>query len=238
LLNRQNEIWMAMMRDSGRGKAALLAAVLAVTGCAVAPPAGPSATALPGPGKSLDQFNNDDTACRNYAADRTQNAPAQAAAASNNANASIAAGTLIGAGLGAALGSINGQAGTGAAIGAGTGLLAGASVAGDQAQGAADDLQAQYDRAYAQCMVGNGEAIQGAPGGYAARPAPVDDALPAAIAGAGVAAVLLSTQRPAHDNGGGYAPPGHYAPAPSGGGTAAGVADAAKKKKDKKKQGD
>jgi hypothetical protein len=212
-----------------------LAGVVVMAGCAVAPPAGPSVTALPGPGKSLDQFNGDDTACRNYAADRTQNAPAEAAAASQNANASIAAGTLIGAAAGAALGSINGQAGTGAAIGAGTGLLAGASVAGDQAQGAADDLQAQYDRAYSQCMVGNGEAIQGPPGGYAAAPAPADDVLPAAIAGAGVAAVLLSTQKSDHDNGGGYTRPDHVG-GTSGGGAPAGVADVAKKKKDKKAQ--
>lgn len=204
-----------------------------MAGCAVAPPAGPSVTALPGPGKSLDQFNGDDTACRNYAADRTQNAPAEAAAASQNANASIAAGTLIGAAAGAALGSINGQAGTGAAIGAGTGLLAGASVAGDQAQGAADDLQAQYDRAYSQCMVGNGEAIQGPPGGYAAAPAPADDVLPAAIAGAGVAAVLLSTQKSEPGGVAQSAQPVQHAAA--GGGTAAGSGDK-KKKKDKKDQ--
>ncbi len=216
--------WVAM--------ALAFAGSLAVTGCAVAPPAGPSVTALPGPGKSLDQFNADDTSCRDYAADRTQNAPAQAAAASNNANATVAAGTLIGAGLGAALGSINGQAGTGAAIGAGTGLLAGAASAGDQSQAAADSLQADYDRAYSQCMVGNGEAIQGAPAGYAG-PAPADDVLPAAIAGAGVAAVLLSTQKSEPGGVAQAARPVQHAAA--GGGTAAASGDK-KKKKDKKDQ--
>jgi hypothetical protein len=169
--------------------------------CAVAPPSGPSVTALPGPGKSLPQFQQDDDQCRNYAADRTQNAPQQAANASNNANATAVAGTLIGAAAGAALGSLSGNVGEGAAIGAGAGLLGGASAAGGQAQGAADSLQQQYDAAYEQCMVGNGEALN-APspeggGGYAAGPDAADAA--ALVTGAAAAAIILGNH-PDHDD--------------------------------------
>jgi hypothetical protein len=174
--------------------------------CAVAPPSGPTVTALPGPGKSLDQFQQDDDQCRNYAASRTQNAPQEAADASNNANATAVAGTLIGAAAGAALGSLSGNVGAGAAVGAGAGLLAGASTAGDQAQGAADSLQQQYDTAYEQCMVGNGEALNAPPppgyggGGYGGGPDAADTVVPAAIATGAAAAILLSN-RPDHDDG-------------------------------------
>jgi hypothetical protein len=170
--------------------------------CAVAPPSGPSVTALPGPGKSLPQFQQDDDQCRNYAAERTQNAPQEAANASNSANATAVAGTLIGAAAGAALGSLSGNVGTGAAIGAGAGLLGGASAAGGQAQGAADSLQQQYDAAYEQCMVGNGEALNGPPaegGGYAAGPDAADAVLPAMLATGAAAAIILSN-RPDHDD--------------------------------------
>jgi hypothetical protein len=174
----------------------------ALAACAVAPPSGPSVTALPGPSKSLPQFQRDDDQCRNYAANRTQNAPQEAANASNNANATAVAGTLIGAAAGAALGSLSGNVGEGAAIGAGAGLLGGASAAGDQAQGAADSLQQQYDAAYEQCMVGNGEALNGPPpegygGGYAAGPSAADAA--ALATGVAAAAIILSN-RPDHDD--------------------------------------
>lgn len=179
--------------------------------CTVAPPSGPSVTALPGPGKSLPQFQRDDDRCRDYAANRTQNAPQQAADASNNANATAVAGTLIGAAAGAALGSLSGNVGAGAAVGAGAGLLAGASTAGDQAQGAADSLQQQYDAAYEQCMVGNGEALNEPPpgygGGYARGPNAADVLVPALATGA-AAAIILSNR---HDHDDGYRPDNQYA---------------------------
>ena len=40
---------------------------LALTGCAVAPPTGPSAMALPGKDKSFAAFQEDDASCRGYA---------------------------------------------------------------------------------------------------------------------------------------------------------------------------
>jgi hypothetical protein len=137
--------------------------VLALGACTVAPPTGPSITALPGPGKSFAEFQRDDAACQNYAQARMSGSPQQAAAASQNANGTAVIGTLIGAAAGAALGSLGGNVGAGAAIGAGAGLLGGASVAGNQAQAAADSLQGRYDTFYAQCMVGNGEVLQQPP---------------------------------------------------------------------------
>ncbi len=153
---------------------AALVPMLALGACTVAPPTGPSIVALPGPGKSFQQFQVDDQNCRNYAQSRTPYSGAQAQNASNNSNATAVAGTLIGAAAGAALGSLSGNVGAGAAIGAGAGLLGGASVAGGQAQGAADSLQGSYDTAYAQCMVGNGEVLQAppAPAYYAPPPPP------------------------------------------------------------------
>ncbi len=151
-----------------------LAPMLGLGACTVAPPTGPSITALPGPGKSYPQFQNDDQRCQQYASYRMSNAGQQAAAAGQNANGTAVAGTLIGAAAGAVLGAVGGNAGAGAAIGAGAGLLGGASVAGGQAQNAADSLQGRYDRIYAQCMVGNGEVLQQPPGPpavvYAAPP--------------------------------------------------------------------
>jgi hypothetical protein len=145
-----------------------LAPLLGFSACTVAPPTGPTITALPGPGKSFAQFQQDDSNCESYANARMSGSAQQAAAASRNANGTAVVGTLIGAAAGAALGSLAGNVGAGAGIGAGAGLLGGASVAGGQAQDAADSMQGRYDTFYAQCMVGNGEVLQPPP-----APAPV-----------------------------------------------------------------
>lgn len=141
----------------------VLAPMLALGACTVAPPTGPSITALPGPGKSFQQFQHDDAMCQNYAQARMSGSAQQAAAASQNANGTAVIGTLLGAAAGAAIGSLSGNVGAGAGIGAGAGLLGGASVAGGQAQAAADSMQGRYDTFYAQCMVGNGEVLQPPP---------------------------------------------------------------------------
>ena len=152
--------------------------VIALGACTVAPPTGPSVVAMPGPGKTFPEFQRDDAYCRNYAQSSMGGAGQEAANAQNNATTTAVAGTLIGAAAGAALGSLGGDVGTGAALGAGAGLLGGASVAGNNTQAAADSLQRRYDIAYAQCMVGNGETIQGGPApssygyGYSAPPPP------------------------------------------------------------------
>ncbi len=133
---------------------------LALGACTVAPPSGPSIVAMPGHGKTFPQFQQDDAYCRDYALSHDGASGSEATAASNNANKTAIAGTLIGAAAGAALGSLSGNVGAGAGIGAGAGLLGGASVAGNNAQEAADSMQGRYDVAYEQCMVGNGDTIQ------------------------------------------------------------------------------
>jgi outer membrane lipoprotein SlyB len=142
--------------------------VLALGACTVATPTGPSVVAMPGPGKTFSQFQQDDAACRAYAAERNSAAAGAAANAQSNATLTTIAGTLLGAATGAAVGSLGGNAGAGAAVGAGAGLLGGAAVAGDQTQNTANSLQGQYDISYTQCMVGHGEVMQSPP------PQPVD----------------------------------------------------------------
>jgi hypothetical protein len=146
--------------------------ILALGACQIAPPTGPSITALPGPGKPFPQFQKDDDYCRSYAANRNAGAGQEAANQANNSNATAVAGTLIGAGLGAALGSLGGNVGAGAAVGAGAGLLTGASVGGANAQNSEDSLQGRYDTSYAQCMVGYGNTIESEPPPYAYAPPP------------------------------------------------------------------
>jgi hypothetical protein len=138
----------------------ILGALAALSGCVVPPPSRPTITALPGPGKSFAQFQQDDAMCQNYAATHDGNQTEQAQAAGNNATATAVGGTLIGAAAGAVLGSLSHNAGAGAAVGGLTGLAVGGSLAANQAQAAGYSLQGAYDTSYAQCMVGNGETVQ------------------------------------------------------------------------------
>jgi hypothetical protein len=142
-----------------------LVSVLAVSACAVAPPAGPSVMALPPAGKSFEAFQQDDYSCRGYATQRTGGASA-AQASSDSAVGSAILGTALGAGVGAALGSVGGAVGAGAAIGGATGLLAGSAIGASNAQAAGGNVQARYDTAYTQCMYSRGNTVQGAPRGY------------------------------------------------------------------------
>ncbi|MGE4482719.1 hypothetical protein [Acidocella sp.] len=124
-------------------------------------PTQPTVVAMPGQGKSWDQFQADNAYCKSYAASQMPNGGQVAQASQNNSTMTTAAGALLGAGLGAALASgPHGNPGVGAAIGAGVGALGGAAVAGNNTQATADSLQGRYDVAYAQCMVGHGESIQ------------------------------------------------------------------------------
>lgn len=151
--------------------------ILALAGCTVAPPSAPTVVAMPGPGVPFNTFQQDDNYCRYYASNRS-GAGSQAAGASQGATNTAIGGTLLGTAAGALLGAAGGNAGMGAAIGAGSGLLLGSSMAGGNAQGAADSLQAQYNVAYAQCMVGHGNKMEGYAGGsgpsygYGAPPPP------------------------------------------------------------------
>ncbi|WP_043287222.1 YMGG-like glycine zipper-containing protein [Paraburkholderia oxyphila] len=131
---------------------ALFAAAGLLSACAVVP-TGPSVMALPGSGKTFDQFRNDDYNCRQFAFQQVGGTTTNQAA-TNSAVGSAVVGTALGAAAGAAFGG-----GSGAAIGAGAGLLAGSAVGMGNAQGSAYDVQRRYDYAYLQCMYANGNRI-------------------------------------------------------------------------------
>ncbi len=151
---------MEIMRKLGA--IALLAGSVALSACVVEPPTGPEVVAMPGQGKSLPQFQNEDYTCRDYAA-RQIGYASPAHAANQSALGSAAIGTVLGAAAGAALGAASGSAGTGAAIGAGSGLLLGSMVGAGNANASSQGLQQRYDVAYAQCMTTQGNQIQAPP---------------------------------------------------------------------------
>ena len=103
---------------------AALIATLALGACAVGPPAGPSVAAMPEKGKSIEAFQQDDAACRQYAGQTVGYASPADAANQTTANSAVT-GTLLGAAAGAVIGAAAGNPAAGAAIGAGSGLLLG-----------------------------------------------------------------------------------------------------------------
>jgi hypothetical protein len=136
----------------------LSVALLALAGCATVP-SGPSVMALPGPGKTFEQFQADDAVCRQWAAQRIGLSPQEAAR--KNTAAGAVAGTVIGAGLGAAIGTASGSPGVGAAIGAGSGLLLGTAEGASAGQSYGWRAQRMYDIAYTQCMYAKGNDVPG-----------------------------------------------------------------------------
>jgi hypothetical protein len=145
-----------------------LAALLLLGACASVP-SGPREMALPGTGKTWDQFRFDDNDCRGYASASIGTSPGQAQADSTAKSAVV--GTAVGALAGAAVGGHNAIG-----AGAGIGLVAGALIGANEGDRSAYALQARYDAAYKQCMYskGNRVAVHGqvmynAPG-YAAPP--------------------------------------------------------------------
>ncbi len=135
-----------------------LVVVVAVTGCATIP-TGPSVMVLPGSVKTFEQFQTDDTVCRQWAQQGLGITPGQAATSSTVTGAAI--GTLAGAVLGAAIGAAAGSPGTGAAIGAGGGLLFGTAAGASAGEIAELTVQRRYDIAYQQCMYAKGNQIPG-----------------------------------------------------------------------------
>lgn len=133
-------------------------ALLAVSGC-VTLPTGPSVMVLPGSEKSFEQFQVDDSLCRQWAGAQT-GMPPQQTVDQNIAGGSVA-GTLIGAGLGAAIGAAFGDPGIGAGIGAASGLLIGSSEGARAGQAYGWEAQRRYDIAYQQCMYAKGNQIPG-----------------------------------------------------------------------------
>jgi uncharacterized protein YcfJ len=129
-----------------------LAALAGLSACAVTP-TGPSVMALPGTGKSFDQFKADDASCRNYAYQQVGGVTANQAA-TNAAVGSAVVGTALGAAAGAAF-----NGGQGAAVGAGVGLLAGSVFGAGNAQASGYGAQRRYDQAYTQCMYASGNKV-------------------------------------------------------------------------------
>jgi outer membrane lipoprotein SlyB len=115
--------------------------------------------ALPGDGKSFEQFQADDAVCRQWAGRQTGLPPQEVA--NQNAATGVVAGTAIGAALGAAIGAASGNAGVGAAIGAASGLLVGTSAGAEAGRASGWGAQRRYDIAYQQCMYAKGNQIPG-----------------------------------------------------------------------------
>ena len=128
--------------------------VLALAGCVTPPPTGPSVMALPGTGKSFDEFRHDDHDCRGYAAYQSGAQGADQAARDSNVN-SAAVGAIVGTAAGAALGGNGHAALAGAGLGTATGAMVGSSAG---AQGTYS-VQRRYDNAFTQCMYAKGNKV-------------------------------------------------------------------------------
>jgi hypothetical protein len=142
-----------------RARLGRTAAVVSMCGllfgaCATVP-TGPGVMVLPGSGKSFEQFQIDDTVCRQWASQQTETTPERAAGLSTAEGAGL--GTLLGAGLGAAIGAAAGHPGAGAAVGAAGGLLTGTAVGASRGGAAGHEVQRRYDNAYEQCMYAKGD---------------------------------------------------------------------------------
>ncbi len=128
------------------------ASLLLVAACTTMP-SGPSVMALPGSGKSFDQFRADDFYCRQYAGTLIGGTTPSQAATSSGVTSAVA-GTALGAAAGAAF-----DGGRGAAAGAGAGLLLGSLMGTGAAQTSSYALQQNYDAGYIQCMYAKGERV-------------------------------------------------------------------------------
>jgi hypothetical protein len=132
--------------------ALILTPVIFLSAC-VSVPEGPSSMALPGTGKSFDQFRGDDASCRQYAYGQVGGTTANQAAG-NSFVGSAAVGTVIGAAAGAAV-----NQGNSVGAGAATGLLMGSAVGVNQANLSSYETQRRYDHAYIQCMYAKGHRV-------------------------------------------------------------------------------
>ncbi|MGA2465929.1 MAG: glycine zipper family protein [Thermodesulfobacteriota bacterium] len=163
-----------------KAKAMILLLLMTMGGCATVP-TGPSVSVMPGPGKTFEQFQADDAACRQWAGQQIGRSPQETI--NQNTGVGAAMGTAAGAVLGAAIGAAEGHAGTGAAIGAGSGLLVGTAAGANAGQAYGMEAQRRYDIAYQQCMYAKGNQT---PRVEAGPPAPlvVSTAPPQVVFGA------------------------------------------------------
>jgi len=130
-----------------------LAGVLA--GCVTVGQTGPTVDAMPGRGKTLEQFSQDERACQV----RAWNAVGRRGNGREVTLDNTIAATAIGAGSGALIGSAFGHLGSGAAIGTGAGLMVGSFMDERNARAARGPTQAKYDSVYRRCMVARGHRV-------------------------------------------------------------------------------
>ncbi len=130
----------------------MLVAVLLLSAC-TSIPTGPGMLALPGTGKSFNQFRFDEADCRRYASAQVGGRTANEAAADSGVRSAVV-GTSVGATAGAMLG---GHSGVG--VGAGSGLLIGSMVGAGTGESSGYNLQQRYDFAYLQCMYAQGHRV-------------------------------------------------------------------------------
>jgi uncharacterized protein YcfJ len=148
---------MAGRLIAARGFIALTAASTLLAGCAQTP-LGPTVQVMPGPGKSFDTFQTDQSSCKVFAANQVQG---QAERSNQRAVGAALLTTVLGAGLGAAVGAPWDSAGAGAGAGAAAGAATGAAVGADMSANDQIGIQVQYDNAYSQCMFAKGELVPG-----------------------------------------------------------------------------
>ncbi len=135
-----------------------VAGIAVLSGCATIP-TGPSVMVLPGTGKSFEQFQYDDNACKQFAYQQVGITANESGA--QNAVGGAVIGTMLGAAAGAVIGAATGNPAAGAAIGAGTGLVGGTAVGASNSYAAMGSVQYRYDGAYQQCMYAKGNQIPG-----------------------------------------------------------------------------
>jgi hypothetical protein len=134
-------------------RVSLVLSALSLAAC-VSVPTGPSVMALPGTGKSFDQFRLDETDCRQYSTAQVGGTDANQAAIDSGVKSAVV-GSVIGAAAGAAIGGNS----RGAATGAGVGLLGGSIAGNDAGRTSGGELQRRYDQAFIQCMYSKGHRV-------------------------------------------------------------------------------
>ncbi|RFC36743.1 MAG: Glycine-zipper containing OmpA-like membrane domain-containing protein [Candidatus Nitrotoga sp. SPKER] len=130
----------------------VLLSILELSAC-TSIPTGPGMLALPGTGKSFNQFRFDESDCRRYASAQIDGRTANEAAADSGVKSAVV-GTAVGATAGALLGGHNG-----AGVGAGSGLLIGSMAGAGASESSGYNLQQRYDFAYLQCMYAKGHRV-------------------------------------------------------------------------------
>jgi len=146
---------MTQIRSRLGSWASLIGLVAAVSGCASAPAAQPTAYVYPQKGQTQAQQARDTSECQGWAKQQTGFDPLTDSAKGAGVGALV--GAVGGAAAGAAIGAATGNAGTGAAIGAAAGGIGGAGVGGTYNYSKSKD---GYDRAFSACMSGRGYTVR------------------------------------------------------------------------------